>query len=160
MAPDALPPEPPPDLPPPPDQAEWDEAAQAFLLSSLADVQASAERWSTALGGLLGLFGTIAVVTGPDKIADVSDGWWEFAVTSLIVVAGLGAGVALYLAAVAQMRPTPNTDNWNGTAYQAYVIGRSQRAGAYLNLSRVLGVVATGLLFAAGVLMLVDAALA
>lgn len=156
MSPDDLP----PDLPPPPDQTDWDEAAQAFLLSSLGDVQTSAEHWSTALGGLLGLFGTIAVVTGPDKIADVSDGLWELAVISLIVVAGLAAGVALYLAAVAQMRPSPNSENWNGTAYQAYVISRSQRAARYLNLSRVLGVVATGLLFAAGVVMLVDAALA
>jgi hypothetical protein len=160
VSPDDVPPELPPDLPPPPDQADWDEAAQTFLLNSLGDIQASAERWSTALGGLLGLFGTIAVVTGPDKIADMSDGLWELAVISLIVVAGLAAGVALYLAAVAQMRPSPNSENWNGTAYQAYVISKSQRAARYLNLSRVLGAIATGLLFAAGVVMLIGAALA
>jgi hypothetical protein len=153
-------PQPPGDLPPPPDQDEWDQAAQEFLLRSLSDIQSSAERWSTALGGLLGLFGTVALVTGPDDIAKVSAGPWRAGAITLIVLAGLSAGVALYLAAVVQLRPSPRSENWNGSAYQVYVISKSRRGARYLNVSRALGVVAAALVFAAGIVVLVDAALA
>ena len=78
---------------------------------------------------------------------------------ALIIAAGLCAGVALYLAAVAQMRPAPRSENWNGTTYQVYVIRNSYRAATYLNWSRVLGGIATVLVFATGVVVLVDAAL-
>lgn len=154
-------PEPPPpdDLPLPPDQAEWDEAAQKFMLQSLADVRDSAERWSTALGGLLGLFGTVALVTGPDRIGDVSDGLWEAAVIGLIILAGITGGIALYLAAVTQIRPSPSSEHWDGSAYQAYVIRNSERGARYLNISRVLGIAAAVLIFAAGVIVLLYAAL-
>jgi hypothetical protein len=152
-------PSPPGDLPPPPDQAEWDDAAQEFMMRSLADVQQSAERWSTALGGLLGLFGTVAVVAGPDDITEVTAGLWRGAVVGVIILAGLGAGAALWLAVLAQLRPSPNSNNWTGGAYQAYVISKSRRGAAYLNVSRALGLAATGLVFAAGVLVLLDAAL-
>ena len=129
------------------------------MLRSLSDIQESAERWSTALGALLGLFGTVALVTGPDEITKVSDGAWEAAVIGLITAAGLCGGVALYLAAVTQMRPNPNSDNWNGTAYQAYVISKSARGARYLNISRILGALAAALVFTAGVIVLLDAAL-
>jgi hypothetical protein len=152
-------PSPPDDLPPPPDQAEWDEAAQEFMLRSLADVQQSAERWSTALGAMLGIFGTVAVVAGPRDITKVTAGLWRGSVVGAIVLAGLCAGVALWLAVRAQLRPSPNSDNWTGSAYQAYVISRSRRGAMYLNISHALGLAATGLVFVAGVLVLLDAAL-
>jgi hypothetical protein len=155
----AEPPEPPADMPAPPDQEAWDEAAQDFMLQALSDVQESAEKWSTALGGLLGLFGTVALVSGPDEISKVSDGPWQGTVIGLVIAAGLCAGIALYLAAVTQMRPRPDSDNWNGTAYQIYVIRKSQHGAAYLNASRVLGVIAAVLIFAAGIAVLIDGAL-
>jgi hypothetical protein len=150
---------PPPDLPAPPDQHEWDDAAHEFLLSSLENVQSSAEVWGGALAALLGIFGTVALVAGPDEIAKVSDGLWQGVVVALIIAAGVCAGFALYLAAVAQMRPAPRSDNWNGSAYQVYVIRSSHRATTYLNWSRVLGLIGAVLLFTAGVVALVDAAL-
>lgn len=153
-------PQPPDDLPPPSDQAEWDHAAQEFLLRSLSDIQGSAERWSTALGALLGLFGTVALVTGPADIAKVSGGPWRAAAITLIVLAGLSAGLALYLAAVVQLRPSPHSENWNGSAYQIYVISKSQRGAKYLNVSRVLGAVAAMLVFAVGIVVLLAAAVA
>jgi hypothetical protein len=150
--------QPPDDLPPPPDQDEWDRAAQEFLFKSLADIQSSAERWSTALGGLLVLFGTVTLVTGPSDIAKVSAGPWRTAVIILIALAGLFAAVALYLAAIVQLRPNPRSENWNGTAYQVYVISKSRQGARYLNLSRALGGVAVAFVFAVGIAVLINSA--
>ena len=57
--------DPPADIPPPPDQSDWDKAAEQFLLDLLTKVQASAGVWSGAIAALLGIFGTVALVTGP-----------------------------------------------------------------------------------------------
>jgi hypothetical protein len=129
------------------------------MFQSLADVQSSAERWSTALGGLLGIFGTVALVTGPSDIAKVASGTLRVTIVTLIIVAGIFAGVALYLAALVQLRPSPKSDNWNGTAYQIYVISKAQRGAKYLNLSRGFGVVAAVFVFAVGAVTLIQAGL-
>jgi hypothetical protein len=75
----------------------------------------------------------------------------------LIAAGGVCAGVALWLAVLVQMRPRPNSVNWNGSAYQAYVISRSARGATYLNASRALGLTATVLVFTAGIVALVSA---
>jgi hypothetical protein len=147
---------PPPDIPPPPDQAKWDDAAEQFQLDLLSKVQASAAVWSGAIGTLLGLFGSVALVTGPTDISKFGPGL-KVAIIVLTLIAGVCAAVALVLASIAQQLPSVHSANWNGTVYRAYIVRTAETARQQLNLPRILGIVAAGVVFILGVVILIAA---
>jgi hypothetical protein len=147
---------PPPNIPPPPDQAKWDDAAEQFQLDLLSKVQASAAVWSGAIGTLLGLFGSVALVTGPNDISKVGPNL-KVAIIVLTLVAGACAAVALVQATIAQQLPSVHSENWNGTVYRAYIVRTAETARQQLNLARTLGVLAAGVVFILGVVVLVAA---
>jgi hypothetical protein len=147
---------PPPDIPRPPDQAKWDDAAEQFQLDVLSKVQASAAVWSGAIGTLLGLFGSVALVTGPNDISKFGPNL-KPAIIVLTVVAGICAAVALVLATTAQQLPSVHSENWNGTVYRAYIVRTAETARQQLNLARILGVAAADVVFIMGVVVLIAA---
>lgn len=147
---------PPLDLPSPPDQGNWDKAAQEFQQQLLVRTQESAAIWSGAVSTLLGLFGTVALVTGPDDITKLTSSV-RVLVIALTVAAGLLAGWSVVLATQAQTPPGAESSNWNGYAYRVYVYRNAGRVAARLKLSRILGATAAGLIFAVGVIALIDA---
>lgn len=144
--------------PPPPDQKKWDDAAQAFQEQLLTRVQESAGVWAGAISALLGIFGAVALVTGPTEIGKVSDGLQPY-VIAIIIAAGLAAGASLLLAALAQQLPSVKSNNWNGTAYRLYVVGRADSARLRLAWSKALGIAAAVSVFALGVTVLIDGAM-
>ncbi len=148
---------PPPDIPLPGDHLEWDKAAQEFQQDVLDKVQASAGVWAGAITALLGLFGTVALVTGPTEVAKLSDPIKVVAVAAT-VIAGSLAAAAVILATQAQELPDLSSDNWNGVAYRAYVMSGAIRARQKLSLSRLLGCSAAGILFVLGVIVMIDSA--
>lgn len=144
-------------IPPPPDQGKWDDAAEQFQIDLLKNVQASASVWSGIVGTLLGLFGTVAVVTGATDVTKLH-GWQQFVVIAVTIVAGILGGIALICAAQAQSLPHVATGNWNGMAYRLYVIESADRARGQLEVARILAVVAAMLVFATGVFVLIATA--
>jgi hypothetical protein len=146
---------PPDGIPPPPDQARWDEASEQFRLNLLTNVQASAGVWSGAIAALLGLFGTVALVTGPNDITKL-DSAIRITVISMTIVAGVLAGVALILATMAQQLPSVSSENWNGSVYRAYVVRNAETARRQLNFARILGVLAAADVFALGLVVLIS----
>jgi hypothetical protein len=147
---------PPDDIPPPPDQAKWDEAAEQFRLNLFTNVQASAGVWSGAIAALLGLFGTVALVTGPNDITKL-DPDIRITVIAMTIVAGVLAGVALILATMAQQLPSVSSENWNGSVYRAYVVRNAETARWQLNFARILGILAASDVFALGLVVLISA---
>jgi hypothetical protein len=148
--------DPPADIPPPPDQSDWDKAAEQFLLDLLKNVQASASVWSGTIAALLGLFGTVALVTGPSDITKLGPDM-KCAAIILTLAAGVLAGVALLLVTLAQQLPRVSSDSWNGSKYRGYVTKNAGRARCQLNWGRVLGILAGAVIFALGVAILIAA---
>ncbi|HUC23406.1 MAG TPA: hypothetical protein VMA73_11920 [Streptosporangiaceae bacterium] len=148
--------DPPADIPPPPDQSDWDEAAEQFLLDLLKNVQASASVWSGAAAALLGLFGTVALVTGPSDITKLGPDM-KCAAIILTLAAGVLAGAALLLLTLAQQLPSVSSENWNGSKYRGYVTKNAGRARCQLNWGRILGILAGAVVFALGVAVLIAA---
>ena len=148
---------PPPNLPGPPDAAKWDEAAQQFQQELLTKLQATAAVWSSAVSTLLGLFGTVALVSGSDALSELGD-VMQIIVIVLIALAGVLAAASVALASQAQTLPDLRAENWSGTAYRVFVSRGARRAKDKLQKSRILGLAAAAVLFAVGLITLIDAA--
>jgi hypothetical protein len=148
---------PPPDMPLPSDHREWDTAAEEFRRNVLDKVRASAGVWAGGLTTLLGLFGTVALVTGPTEVAKLSGPIRVIAIAGT-VVAGALAAAAVLLATQAQELPDLSSENWNGRAYQSYVMHGAMRARQKLARSRLFGLSAVGVLFLLGVIVMIDSA--
>jgi hypothetical protein len=146
--------QPPADLPPPPDMAKWDDAADQFRIDLLAKVQASASAWSGAITALLGLFGTVTVITGTSDIAKIAEPT-QGIVIGLTVIAGALAACSLYFATRAQQLPSVRSDNWRGSVYRAYVVSSAESAGLRLKKARALGMLAAGVIFMIGLTVMI-----
>lgn len=149
---------PPPDIPPPPDSAEWDQAADQFLLNLLTNVQASAGVWGSSIAALLGLFGSIALVTGPSDVTMLDD-FMKGLVVAMTIASGFLAGLSIVNAAKAQQLPSIRSEDWSGTEYRAYVVRNAATARDNLSKARCQGIWAAGMVFAMGVAVLIYAAL-
>jgi hypothetical protein len=146
---------PPTDIPPPPDQPKWDDAADKFRLEILSSAQASAGVWSGAIATLLGLFGTVALVTGPNDISKLGPNV-RIAVITMTITAGVLAGVALILTTIAQQLPSVRSENWTGSVYRDYVVHHAEKTRRQLNIARILGIAAAADIFALGVAVLIS----
>jgi hypothetical protein len=145
-------------MPDPPDQKEWDKAAQEYQQTVLQRAQASASTWSGAMATLLGLFGTVGVVAGPSEISKLST-WAKVVIVILVLAAGATGGAGVVLATRAQQPPEVESPNWNGMAYRIYVVKSAKAARSTLMTAQVLGLIAAGLVFLTGLIALVDGAL-
>jgi hypothetical protein len=145
----------PPDLPLPDDHLDWDKAAKEFQQSVLDKVQASAGIWAGSITALLGLFGSVALVSGPSEIAKLSDLLQVIAVVATVVAGGLAAAAVIF-ATQAQELPDVKSENWNGNAYRVYVAQGALRARAKLAFARVLGMSAAAILFLLGVAVMIE----
>ena len=144
-------------MPSPGDHREWDKAAQEFQQNVLDKVQASAGVWAGGITTLLGLFGTVALVTGPTEVAKLS-GPINVVAVAATVVAGTLVAAAVLLATQAQELPDLSGENWNGRAHRAYVMSGAIRARQKLTRSRLLGLSAAGILFLLGFIVMIDSA--
>lgn len=140
------------DVPPPPaDAADWEKAAGEFYRGSLDRIRSIAEKWSATTASLLAVFGTVAVVGGPSQISDVPGQAARTAVVALIFVAGVALAAATICGAIAAQGTPHPTSPWGGEDYRAYVVAESAKARNLLTASRCAGILAVGLVFAAGV---------
>lgn len=147
----------PPDMPPPNDQADWEKAAQDFQQSILEKTQASAAVWAAAVSTLLGLFGTVALVTGPTEFMKLNS-QMRIAVVVATVIAGALAACSVVFATQAQELPDLATANWNGYAYRAFVASGAKRARTKLDQARQLGLFAAAVLFLLGLAVMITGA--
>lgn len=81
----------------------------------------------------------------------------KFAVIILTLIAGVLAGTALVIVTLDQQLPRVSSENWNGSAYRAYVMKNAGRARCELDWGRFLGVLAGGVVFTLCFAVLVNA---
>ena len=157
--------QPPPELqsrphqPGPPDAAEWDKAALTFATEHLARVRASATAWTGTVGTLVGLFGTVAVVGGTTKLADVPSPTLRWVIVGLVAIAGVLAGASIVAGVRAAHGASLRTsDNWSGSAYRAAVVTNTDDALDWLRRARWAGLAAAFTVFTIGLLGLISVA--
>jgi hypothetical protein len=131
-----------------PDDVIWDRKAKQLRYEGLAPLQDKADRWAGSIAAILGIFGTVAFVTGPDtfeKLDPAIAGW----VLLLIGAAALSAGLALGLAAYAAQGGPRWFDELDGDALRDETLAAARRAVDNLFLSRWLTIVAAATLLLA-----------
>lgn len=139
----------------PSERLRWAEIRDELPFTALAPLRSSAEKWGASITGLLGIFGTVAFITGPEALTDVS-AVLRLPVAIAITVAGVLAGIAIVTAALAaQGVPT-----WRHNLSPEVLADDTKRAQQstvrFLAASRWLALTAALLLFAstAGVWLL------
>jgi hypothetical protein len=137
-------------LPPPLDQSSWDEAATEYAIQSVERLRESAEKWVGTISTLVGLFGTVVVIGGPDALTEITPAGRRYGVFAALSVAAVLAGFAIILGALAAQSSTRLWDNWNGATFAAYVAHNGSVAARKLAASRWLGASAAALVLGAG----------
>jgi hypothetical protein len=102
-----------------PDDWRWQTEAEEGAHASLATVRTTATGWASSVSALLGIFGTVAVIKGPDAFKDIGTptGWY---VLGLFAGATILAGAAVLLAAIAAQGTPQRLDRADGWAWKAF----------------------------------------
>jgi hypothetical protein len=145
-------------LPPPPDQPEWDKAAVAAAVGSLTAVRATAEKWVGTVTALLGIFSSVAVIGGTDKLTDIRWHLLRWLLVVAIGLAGLCAGISIFKGAKAAQAAPATYSNWNGSKLRSSTSDLIPPALAALKSSRRWGIAAAALVFVVGLATLISAA--
>jgi len=83
-----------------PEDLRWELRADQLYASRLSDTRATAEKWTTAITSITGVFGIVALIKGPETIGTLLTPW-RWIVYSLVIIAVLVALGAIGLAAAA-----------------------------------------------------------
>jgi hypothetical protein len=123
------------------DDRRWDDEALEAVHTSLRDVRAAATAWGATVGTLLGAFGLVAFIKGPDTFTDVK-GSAADAAALLVLGAAVLASVAVLLAALAAQGVPKAVQGLNGWAFWRLTTDRARTAATQLAISRGLTLVA------------------
>jgi len=88
-----------------PDELYWQHRANAFVLQALESIRQSASRWTTAMAGITGAFGIVALVKGPGDLAKIGDPTLALIAPIAVLASVAFAGAAVYAANTAQGVP-------------------------------------------------------
>jgi hypothetical protein len=131
-----------------PDDLQWQREATERQHTALKDVRSTAEKWGASVTALLGIFGTVAFVKGPNEFSKLSEdeAWWAF---GLIVAAGVLAAAAITAAALSAQGSPVRTEQLDGWTLRSWNEEQLDVAIRNLRISRFTTVLAAAVLFAA-----------
>lgn len=138
-----------------PDDWRWQTEAEEAAHTNLATIRTTATSWAGSVSALLGIFGTVAVVKGPDAFKDIGTptGWY---VLGLLVGATALAGTAVIFAAIAAQGTPHRLDRADGWALKWFHGTRAYTSFRYLLISRLLCGLAAVAVFAGLIVTWVD----
>jgi hypothetical protein len=125
----------------------WQRRAETFGEDPLRDVRSIAGRWSATIGALAGLFGLVALVSGPRTVDGLAPAWRVICGVLVLLVLLFAAAASWFAAAAAQGRVV--TTLRTAARYRAAYEGEEQRARTQLRSSKLSTAIAGGLLIAA-----------
>jgi hypothetical protein len=127
-----------------PDGFKWNLEAESARREQPTRVRDAAKAWGETIAVLLGIFGTVAFIKGPESL-DKVPGDDAYAVAGLIIAAGAGAIISVYLAAIAAQGRPRQLENLDGWRLRESTISGAKGAAQFLAWSRrfVLAAVAT-----------------
>src|SRR4051812_23072128 len=103
--------------PTPSDMKAWNEAAAAAAVNQLTNARDLAGKWAGTMTALIGVFGSVVVLSGPSNLSDISARWVRVGIVlSTIAAAGCAVVSIVYGAKAAQGgKPVAHT-NFDGMA--------------------------------------------
>jgi hypothetical protein len=129
----------------------WEQRATDLSRASLDTIRASATAWAATTTALMGVFGTVAVVKGPDTLAQLT-GTSRQAVIGLIVGAAAAAFVSVLATAYASRGPTKRYSPLTGLKLKLWTVRATRRARAALLVGRATAIASALLILAAGII--------
>jgi hypothetical protein len=134
-----------------PSSAEyWEQRATDLSRTSLDTIRASATAWAATTTALLGVFGTVAIVKGPDSISALH-GTSQGAVTGLVVAAAVIAFVSVLATGYASRGPTKRYSPLNGLKLALWARRTAGSAYVTLIVGQVTAILAALLILSAGI---------
>jgi hypothetical protein len=150
---------PPPAPPPrPSDWDRWAKEAEDARHESLKNARASAEKWTGTISALLGLFSTVAIVSGPDAIKDLGSGVVRWVAVAAIAVSGVLAGISVVVGAYAAQGRLVKLGNLDWDALEDHTVAETDGVRSKLKVSRATAVAAAITLLAAGLVVAASSA--
>ena len=139
--------------PRPPDWDRWAKEAEDVRHESLKNARASAEKWTGTIGTLLGLFSTVAIVSGPNTIKDLDNSVVRWVALAAIAVAGALAGVSVVVGAYAAQGRLVKVGNLDWDRLEDHTVAETDGVRSKLKVSRATAIAAAVTLLAAGLVV-------
>ena len=128
----------------------WEQRATELSRTSLETIRASATAWAATTTTLLGVFGTVAIVKGPDSISAL-EGTSRDVVTGLVVGAAVVAFISVLATGYASRGPTKRYTPLTGLKLATWTRQTARRAHNALLIGQATGIAAALLVLAAGI---------
>jgi hypothetical protein len=128
----------------------WEQRANDLSRTSLDTVRASATAWAGTTTTLIGVFGTVAVVKGPDTLAQLA-GVTRDVVTGLVIGAAVIASVSVLATAYASRGPTKRFAPLTGLRLALWTRRTTRNARKALLVGQATAVVSAVCILAAGI---------
>ncbi|MGD0704691.1 MAG: hypothetical protein ABSA02_32985 [Trebonia sp.] len=128
----------------------WEQRATDRSRTSLDTVRASATAWAATTTTLIGVFGTVAVVKGPDTLAQLA-GVTRDVVTGLVIGAAVIASVSVLATAYASRGPTKRFAPLTGLQLALWTRTTTRNARRALLVGQATAVVSAVCILAAGI---------
>jgi hypothetical protein len=128
----------------------WEQRATELSRTSLETIRASATAWAATTTALLGVFGTVAIVKGPESISAL-DGTSRDVVTGLVIGAAVVAFASVLATSYASRGPTKRYTPLTGLRLATWTRRTARSARTALLVGQATGVAAALLVLAAGV---------
>jgi hypothetical protein len=128
----------------------WEQRATELSRTSLDTIRASATAWAATTTTLIGVFGAVAIVKGPDTLAQLA-GTTRDAVTGLVFGAAGIAFVSVLATAYASQGPTKRYSPLNGIKLKLWTTRTTRRAHAALLVGQATAILSALLILAAGI---------
>jgi hypothetical protein len=128
----------------------WEQRATELSRTGLETVRASATAWAATTTTLLGIFGAVAIVKGPDSIAAL-EGTSRDVVTGLVVGAAVVGFVSVLATGYASRGPTRRYAPLTGLRLAKWTKLTTRKARTALLVGQATGIVAALLVLAAGI---------
>jgi hypothetical protein len=130
-----------------PEDRKWDELAEQMRMDALPRIRGTAERWTSTVSAITGLFGLVALVKGREDITSLRSDWRIIAGV-LIALALLIALTSIVFAAFAAQGTPRRVEILSGAAVkELYQHGThiARRQLAWSRISAVVAVLVLGL---------------
>jgi hypothetical protein len=128
----------------------WEQRAADLSRTSLDTIRASATAWAATTTTLIGVFGAVAIVKGPDTLAQLA-GVNRSVVTGLVIGAAAIAFVSVLATAYASRGLTKRYSPLTGTQLKLWTIETTRQARVALLVGQATAIVSALCVLAAGI---------
>jgi hypothetical protein len=127
----------------------WEDEARDISRTSLEQIRATATAWVGTTAVLLGVFGTVAIISGPDALKGLSKSV-QGTVLVLTAIAAAFAGIGILASALAWRGIPKKYSPLTGLRLAKYTKDRSRAAAVQLKIGRAASICAAALVVIAG----------